>query len=308
MRLEKEEEADRFRILLKAQEQRNGEQLVTVDKYHAAVASHDAEMRQMHVLLECEREEAQRKLQELQSAYASTRHTLEQRIDGWKLSYEDVLSRHNFNPATQKIQILELENFEMKKEIEESKDLIATVSEKVKTKDVEITKRDGTISRLREELKKVQAALEESKILCDHHLIHAERQAFARCDAEHRTERIKQNTEAFDDMKSSLEAKIREGYEEIERLRKLLIIPKADAEVQVTVYTSECISQTDLSYQYLESSERLQNDPRRLQRLDALQKASHFVTDAQERRDFSVGAQSVGANSPRAMVTDAQER
>jgi len=300
-RLEKEEEADRFRILLKAQEHRNSEQLVTVDKYHAAVASHDAEMRQMHVLLECEREEAQRKLAELQAAYASTRHTLEQRIDGWKLSYEDVLSRLNFNPATQKIQILELENFDMKKEIEESKDLIATVSEKVKTKDVEITKRDGTISRLREELKKVQAALEESKILCDHHLIHAERQAFARCDAEHRTERIKQNTEAFDDMKSSLEAKIREGYEEIERLRKLLIIPKADAEVQVTVYTSECISQTDLSYQYLESSERLQNDPRRLQRLDALQKASHFVTDAQERRDFSVGAQSVGANSPRAM-------
>eukprot|EP00971_Amphidinium_carterae_P297749 5915861-Amphidinium_carterae.1 len=56
-RLEKEQEVDRLRVLLKAQEQRNAEQLVTVDKYHASVANYDAEMRQMHVLLECEREE-----------------------------------------------------------------------------------------------------------------------------------------------------------------------------------------------------------------------------------------------------------
>jgi chromosome segregation ATPase len=285
-RLEKEEEADRYRILLKAQEQRNSEQLVTVDKYHAAVASHDAEMRQMHVLLECEREEAQRKLSELQMAYASTKHTLEQRIDGWKFAFEDVLSRLNFNPATTKIQILELENFDMQKELKEAKAVISGESEKLKEKEDDIKKRDNRIKELRDELGSIRVELEDAKAKVAECKLHAERQAYARCDAEQRMERIKQNTEAFDDMKTSLEGKIRDNQKEVERLKGFLTIPKADAEVQVFVMTTEEISQTDLSYQYLESSERLQNDPRRLQRLDALQKASHFVDDAGDKRSF----------------------
>jgi hypothetical protein len=103
-RLEKEEESDRFRILLRAQEQRNSEQLVTVDKYHSIAASHDAEMRQMQVLLENEREEAVRKLGEMKVAYESARQSLERTIEGWKYSYEDVLSKLTFNPATQKLE------------------------------------------------------------------------------------------------------------------------------------------------------------------------------------------------------------
>lgn len=287
-RLEKEEEADRFRILLKAQEQRNSEQLVTVDKYHAAVASHDAEMRQMHVLLECEREEAQRKLGELQGAYASTKHTLEKKIDAWKLSFEDVLSRLNFNPATSKIQILEIENFEVKKELKETKAFISAEKEKVKSSEAEITKRDARIKEIKQELQEVQVLLEESKVESAKYLLEFERQSLARCDAEHRTERIKQNTESFDTMKAGLEAKISEAHNEIERLKGLLDIPKADAVTQVEISVNEGCSQTDLSYQYLESSDRLQNDPRRLQRLDALKNASHFVEDAHERRDFSI--------------------
>merc|ERR1712176_1538080 len=131
-RLEKEEEVDRYKVLLKAQEQRNMEQLVTVDKYHAAVASHDAETRQMQVLLECEREEAKRQLSELQDAYAAARSTLEQRIEYWKLRYEDVLSQLNFNPLTEKVQVMEVQIEELQSELQEAQEYISAEMEKVK--------------------------------------------------------------------------------------------------------------------------------------------------------------------------------
>jgi hypothetical protein len=290
-RLEKEEEADRFRILLKAQEQRNGEQLVTVDKYHAAVASHDAEMRQMHVLLECEREEAKRKLTELQTAHTIARSAQELKIEGWKFAFEDVLSQLNFNPATEKIKVLELENTEVKHELKEAKAFIESESEKVKNREADIIKRDSKITDLKSELSSVHGMLEEANARAARYLLEFERQSFARCDQEHRTERIRQNTESFDTMKASLEDKINEAQAEILRLTDLLTVPRVDKEVQVVILQSEGCTQTDLSYQYLECSERLQCDPRRLERLDALQKASHFVEDPHERRDFTVQPQ-----------------
>merc|ERR1719183_3066061 len=224
-------------------------------------------MRQMHVLLDCEREEAQRKLAELRTAYASTKHTLERKIDGWKMAFEDVLSRLNFNPATQKIQVLEVENADMQKELQETKAFISAEIEKVKSREAEITKRDNRIKELQDELEVLRGQLEEASNRAAEHLLEFERQAFARCDVEHRTERIRQNTEAFDTMKATLEDKIHEGQAEIHRLMGLLTIPKADAEVQVQVHSADGGAQTDLSYQYLECSDRLQFDPRRLERL-----------------------------------------
>merc|ERR1719329_283740 len=118
-RLEKEEEADRYKILLKAQEQRNAEQLVTVDKYHAAVANHDAEMRCMHVLLESERTEMHQQLENMQASYALSKHKTDQKIECWKFTCEDVLSRLNFNPATAKIETLEREHYDVLEELKE---------------------------------------------------------------------------------------------------------------------------------------------------------------------------------------------
>ncbi|CAE7386658.1 unnamed protein product, partial [Symbiodinium sp. KB8] len=80
-RFEKEEEIERLKVLLQAQEQRNAEQLVTVDKYHAVVASHESEMRQIQMLLECEREEAARKMAELQDTYTAAKKSMEQRLE-----------------------------------------------------------------------------------------------------------------------------------------------------------------------------------------------------------------------------------
>merc|ERR1711972_524287 len=139
------EEVDRYKTLLKAQEQRNMEQLVTVDKYHAAVASHDAEARQMQVLLECEREEAKQQLRELQDAYAAAQCTLEQRIEYGKMCYEDALSQLNFNPATEKAQYMEIELEEKTRELEEANEYISLEIEKVKNREEELQKKDARI-------------------------------------------------------------------------------------------------------------------------------------------------------------------
>merc|ERR1712187_935054 len=115
-----------------------------------------------------------------------------------------------------------------------------------------------------------------------------EHQSMARNDAEHRCERIRQNTEAFDKMKEALEEKIAQAKRENDRLVELLNKPQADAETQVYLVTDVAETQTDLSYQYLESSERLQTERGRRERLDVLKKASRFVDDADVRRDFTV--------------------
>merc|ERR1712113_1043846 len=78
-------------------------------------------------------------------------------------------------------------------------------------------------------------------------------------------------------MKAALEEKIGQMRQDNERLVALLNKPQADAETQA-----------DLSYQYLESSERLQTERGRRERLDILKKASRFVDDADARRDFTV--------------------
>merc|ERR1712084_13653 len=115
-----------------------------------------------------------------------------------------------------------------------------------------------------------------------------EHQSMARSDAEHRCERIRQNTEAFDKMKEALEEKIAQAKRENDRLVELLSKPQVDAETQVYLVTDVAETQTDLSYQYLESSERLQTERGRRERLDVLKKASRFVDDADVRRDFTV--------------------
>jgi len=287
-RLEKEEEVDRFKVLLKAQEQRNSEQLVTVDKYHAAVASHEAETRQMQVLLECEREEAKRQLDELQDAYAAARCTLLQRIEHWKFAYEDVLSQLNFNPLTLQIQVLEKEHAEKEAEVKEARETIAAAKERSQSREEELEKRMVQIREFTEVIEEVKRERDEYGKRFASAVLDYERQAFARNDAEQSCERIRRNTEAFDQMKASLEAQVAEALRRNQVLSALLNKPMADAETQVEVHTRCCGGQTDLSYQYLESSNNLLGDKGRRERLDVLRKASRFVEDAEERRDFTV--------------------
>merc|ERR1719159_2375545 len=152
-RLESEEEADRCKIMLRAQEQRTEELLVMVDKQHSAVANHDAEMRQMHTLLENEREEAARQIKELQSAYAVGRHTMEQRIDMWQMRFEDALSLLHFNPATQKIQTLQQYAKDLEKELRELKLQLESAQEAVKKREEEVQERSEKIMTLQGQLK-----------------------------------------------------------------------------------------------------------------------------------------------------------
>ena len=85
----KQQEVDRLTVLLRTKEQVSGEHLMMVHRCHAVVVGHEAEMRHLRVLLECEREETKRKLTELRRSYAAGEATCERRLDTWKMSYED---------------------------------------------------------------------------------------------------------------------------------------------------------------------------------------------------------------------------
>merc|ERR1740121_706909 len=110
-------------------------------------------------MLECEREEAKRQLQQLEEVYEASSSTLQQQIEHWRLSYEDVLSQLNFNPATRRIQEMELEIEDLNRELKEAKEYIAVEMEKVKHHIEQVKKKDQQIG----ELTKSRAAVEERR-------------------------------------------------------------------------------------------------------------------------------------------------
>mmetsp|Transcript_62332 Transcript_62332/g.148819 ORF Transcript_62332/g.148819 Transcript_62332/m.148819 type:complete len:986 (-) Transcript_62332:92-3049(-) len=293
-RLEKEQEVDRLKVLLKAQEQRNSEQLVTVDKYHASVANYDAEMRQMHVLLECEREEAKQQLDDLQKAYAAGRHTLEQKIDSWKMCYEDVVSQLNFNPATTKLQALNQENVRLRRKLEETSKIVRDGEAKVRECEDRLQEKDLQYQALNQRLEIVMQEQGQLTTYVDSILQNLEHQSLAAADAEGRTEILFAKVATFTGQKAAYEAQLQALRQETERLSQHVETPTADAWTQVEPTSLATQSQqTDLSYQYLEAAEHLQVEPRRTERLTHLKKASAFVDGSEDGRDFNFKTKTV---------------
>eukprot|EP00928_Gymnodinium_smaydae_P042936 TRINITY_DN28869_c0_g1_i1.p1 TRINITY_DN28869_c0_g1~~TRINITY_DN28869_c0_g1_i1.p1 ORF type:complete len:1069 (-),score=203.19 TRINITY_DN28869_c0_g1_i1:281-3487(-) len=288
-RLEKEEECDRLKVLLKAQEHRNTEQLVTVDKYQAVVANHEAEMRQMQVLLECERKEARRQLQEMQIIQDAARKTMEDRVEHWKMSFEDVFSRLNFNPATKlinyqtdRIDELTSELAGVKLDCERHKSQVVRCESELNIQ----SKRVGELEAAAHEDK--QKLIEQTnKAKASTQLL--ERESMARNDAECKCERILVATAGFDTEREILESKIVAAVSENERLVALMTKSTKEASVQVQVQTAKGGCQTDLSYQYLESTDRQSQERWMRERMDTLKQASDFLEDGDLGRDFTKG-------------------
>lgn len=256
-KLEGEEEIDRLRVLLKAQEQRNSDQLVTVDRYHASVANHDAEMRSMQVLLESERDEAKEKLKQMEEAFNKARGDLQLQVELWKMSYEDVLSKLNFMPLMVKHKEMEGNIVELKTELAEAAANMEHELAKVQEAEERLLRRDDDIVVLENQIKDLKLARESLTHRLEEAELERERQAFARNEAEHRSERIREGTKNFEMMKQELEVKVAEAQQTIRNQEVELKKPKADATTQVIVPISDGGCQTDLSYQYLESTGRL---------------------------------------------------
>lgn len=291
-RLEREEESDRYKILLKAQEQRSNELLVTVDKYHATVANHDAEMRQMQVLLECERDEAKRQIDELQSSYVAGRALMEQKVDAWQMRFEDALSLLHFNPATQKIQNLQVEIEALKKDLEGARREAAAHQSGADALRQQLEDLEALLTETKDELK----ALQEKHDKLEEHAsalnLDYDRRSMRMYDAEQTEAVLARKMKAFDKERAFLQAEIENLKEEAERLTAALNPPKATKGVQAKALMRSGVAQTDLSYQYLEGSDNLKKDPRRNERLFAVKQAAHFIEDEHEGRDFSVQVQS----------------
>jgi len=172
--------------------------------------------------------------------------------------------------------------------LESAKEYISAEIEKVKDREGEIQKQLEVINELKQDL---NVMAEERDVWKGQHasaVQELERQSLARNDVEHLCIRIRKDAEAFDHLKENLENQVEQGKVENRRLLALLNKPMAHAEIQVSVQNQTVMLQTDLSYQYLESSERLQTEKWRRERLDALKKASNFVVDEDESRDFNL--------------------
>lgn len=287
-RLEKDEDIERLKVLLKAQEQRNNEQLVTVDKYHAIVAAHEAEMRQMQVLLEGEREEAARQCAELQDSAAAAQLTLEQRVERWRFSYEDIRSKMAFHEASDEIGPLQREVQALKQQLAEAEERVQLAEGKAKVYEKEVKSKKASIDELMAKVQRIEFERDDwqGKFLAV--LPDVERSNMLSEDAIHRYERIRRSTEVFEEVKASLERQLAEARIEILNLRNSMQRHMVDVSTQASIQNDESQTQTDLSYQYLEQADHMQGDRWRRDRLDNLKRASHFVDDPEERRDFTV--------------------
>eukprot|EP00930_Biecheleria_cincta_P077180 TRINITY_DN64453_c0_g1_i1.p1 TRINITY_DN64453_c0_g1~~TRINITY_DN64453_c0_g1_i1.p1 ORF type:complete len:1103 (-),score=258.18 TRINITY_DN64453_c0_g1_i1:122-3430(-) len=294
-RLEKEEAVDRLKVLLKAEEQRNSEQLVTVDKYHAVVAAHEAETRQIQVLLECERQEAARQHAELQDSFAAARLTFEQRIEHWKYSYEDLRSQISFNEASLKIAPLEKQVKNLQEQIEKLIAQLQQEQQKTLVYQDESKRKDQRIVELEAKCGEAEQERDEWHERFDNVLPDLERKGMSCEDAWHSYERIRHSTEVFAQIKAELERQLTAAKAEAKRLVESMQRSQADASTQVVILNSTSTAQTDLSYQYLETADHMQESRWRRDRLDTLKRASKFVEDAHEQRDFTV---QMGSTAP----------
>mmetsp|Transcript_2656 Transcript_2656/g.7933 ORF Transcript_2656/g.7933 Transcript_2656/m.7933 type:complete len:754 (-) Transcript_2656:291-2552(-) len=291
-RFEKEEDVDRLKLKLKAQEQVSGEHLMIVDRYHATVSNHEAEMRQMQVLLEAEREETKRVMTQMRQSFLTSKAALERRIEGWQMSYEDVVSSLNFNPATQKLKAAEKDIKALREEIAALDRELADGASQAEQQELLLGEKARKICDLDVELRTCSdnwASLLESNVRC---MLDLERQGVARADAEQFAEHALQIKDGFGSELERSQQYVADAHAEIERLTMIIHRPTADASTQahISMYTN--MSQTDLSYQYLDCSDRLHTDFGRHEKLDKLKRASHFVEDAEAARDFTVGARS----------------
>eukprot|EP00434_Breviolum_minutum_P017395 symbB.v1.2.015360.t1/scaffold1140.1/size135646/11 len=294
-RLENEEEIERLKVMLQAQEQRNAEQLVTIDKYHAVVASHEAEVRQIQMLLECEREEAARKMAELQDAFAAAQKSLEQRLDQYRFSYEDLralicLREDEKSKEAERAKRNSLE--EQVRKLNAQMELVQEESgsnlKRAQNAETQVRHRDMQIDDLNDSMNKVQRERDEWRDKLDKVLPDVEHSSMGREDSLMQYERIRHSTEVFEEVRTSLERQLSQAKMEIQRLVAAMQRHTVDASTQVMLSISEGQVQTDLSYQYLEVADHLQGDRWRRDRLDSLKRASNFVEDPEERRDFTV--------------------
>mmetsp|Transcript_28343 Transcript_28343/g.45711 ORF Transcript_28343/g.45711 Transcript_28343/m.45711 type:complete len:1066 (+) Transcript_28343:64-3261(+) len=294
-RLENEEEIERLKVMLQAQEHRNTEQLVTIDKYHAVVASHEAEVHQIQMLLECEREEAARKMAELQDAFAAAQKSLEQRLDQYRFSYEDLralicLREDEKSKEAERAKRNSLE--EQVRKLNAQMDLVqeeaASNLKRAQNAETQVRQRNMQIDDLHDGMKKVRRERDEWREKLDRVLPDVEHSSMEREDSLMQYERIKHSTEIFEEVRSSLERQLAQAKMEIQRLVAAMQRHTADASTQVLLSVGDGQVQTDLSYQYLEQADHLQGDRWRRDRLDSLKRASNFVDDQDERRDFTV--------------------
>eukprot|EP00913_Durusdinium_trenchii_P029330 g27495.t1 len=267
-------------------------------------------MREIQMLLECEREEAARKMAELQDAFAAAKKSLEQRLDQHRFSYEEreQITR-GFATERAKRNSLEEQVRKVNAQIEMVQEEATSNFKRAERAETQVRQRDTQIEDLHDDISKAMRERDEwkdklSRVLPDVEHCSMGREDDPMTSQEDRTrcrtlrspcedyqmqyERIRHSTEVFEEVRASLERQLTQAKMEIQRLVAAMHRQTMDASTQVQLALSDGQVQTDLSYQYLEQAEHLQDDRWRRDRLDSLKRASNFVDDPEEKRDFTV--------------------
>lgn len=286
---EKEEQLDRFKLLLSAQEQRNSEQLVTLDKHRATVASHDAEVRQAHILLNAEREESDRQLREMETVHAVARREFEGTIERWKMGYEEMLSRMNFNPLAARVHQLVAKAAQLEAQLAQSREGTSESEAMAETLRSGIVGRDARIAELERNGAEAHDNAEANNRQMDKFSQRFERKGMALCECEIRCDLSRQVEAAIKGRVSELEKSLEQADAKLGLMRLTAVKPTREAAVNTVLLTEVAAVQTDLSFQYLEYARG--HDGRRPQIRNVMPEGSRLVDDPYERRDFHEGVQ-----------------
>lgn len=302
---EAELEADRLKIFVESMKRSQEDAELVAQKNNAAAANCDSELRQLHVLLESERADHKEQVALLTQSSEAARSELIKEIEMWQMRFEDALSKLNFNPLNDKFEALEKKIEELQEEVKHEKMRTKICQEQIEKLRLKIEDKNQQIRQVKDEKLKLKNEKQDLIIELDGVKQHLEQTTLRLSDYEERAIMNADLVANADDEKRRLEGIISQLNTEIERLLCILNRPKDEASVQATVEISSFGGQTDLSYQYLESADHLQEGAKRFARLDNIKKASGFVQGtADQQRDFTVRMRSVAADDSTEMAQD----
>lgn len=286
-------EVERLEIAVIASKEETQEFRQMTDKQYATVANFDSELRQAQVILEAERTEHKAMLVELTESFHVARAGLEREIEGWKFRFEDALSLLHFNPMNDQIVISESKIQGLNEDLKGASKEITRTAELVKKLTADLEEEINQKKALEKANSKLKREKADLKVELAEAIQSFDQRAMQLADNEERTIMNSDSVNQAADEKRRLEGIIRDLKAEIKRLIALMNKPKADACSQTADEKKTMGMQTDLSYQYLESTAgELHEGIRQREKLDVMKKASAFVDDFHEQRDFKAAYRS----------------
>jgi hypothetical protein len=145
------------------------------------------------------------------------------------------------------------------------------------------------VSKLQEDQQMYRQRWNDSEVRFAGLLSEYEKRSLGMADMEEQADRLSEQMSNFDAEREALEDRIQQLLKDKKAIVAVLNKVKHDGSCQVNPKVKTQEQQTDLSYQYLDSDQRLQQGPRRQEQLHALRKAGHYSDPSGNHGEFVIG-------------------